>query len=75
MPAHLPGQPADTRAAACARADPGETTMDPTADLPERARNWENVWDDAVRADLLPPGAELRRLDSCGPARPDPYVL
>ena len=49
--------------------------MDPTAELPDRARNWENVWDDAVRADLLPHGAELRRLDSCGPTRPDPYVL
>ncbi|GAY10467.1 hypothetical protein [Pseudonocardia sp. N23] len=49
--------------------------MEPTADLPERARNWENVWDDAARPDLLPHGAELRRLDSCGPTRPDPYVL
>ena len=41
----------------------------------DRARTWENVYDDGSRADRLAYRSELMRLDECGPHRVDPYVL
>lgn len=48
--------------------------MDPRT-APDTARTWENVYDDASRAELVPYLADLMRLDSCGPPVQDPYVL
>lgn len=46
--------------------------MDPRTE----PQNWENVHDDASRAELMPYLADLVRLDSCGPAAcQDPHVL
>jgi hypothetical protein len=37
---------------------------------------WENVYDDGVRAELMPYRGELLRLDECGPPPGrDAYVL
>ena len=35
---------------------------------PDRAMSWENLYEDGLRADLLPYHSDLLRLDECGPA-------
>jgi hypothetical protein len=45
-------------------------------DVCDRRRRWENIYDDASRAELMPYRSELLQLDECGPlAGQDPYVL
>lgn len=43
---------------------------------PDVPSTWENIYDDAIRADLVPHRGELWRLDECGPPPGrDAYVL
>lgn len=48
----------------------------PDHDGRDRRGTWENVYDDGLRAELMPYRGDLLRLDECGPsAGQDPHVL